>query len=207
MGLLGENEASDGGTVPDAAAIQAAIDLAEAVARQAQEEANAAKTAADAAVTADPSGEPELRKTADAKAMDAATKQTTVLLLKRQQQGLNIDTFTKGTQKLLSAIGALPRSTALGQDALYTLAALVIINETDAARRKASLDMLRKLGGDRWTFRSAIWGLVALALLSVIFMFVLGLTNNANQYTTGILAIATACVAGLAGLLTPRGAM
>ncbi len=64
--------------------------------------------------------------------------------------------------------------------------------------KKQLLDELRKNNpsqADRWTYRSAIWFLGFIVCLSVSFIFWLGASSE------GLIAIGSAAVGGLAGML------
>jgi hypothetical protein len=70
--------------------------------------------------------------------------------------------------------------------------------------KKQLLDELRKnnpSSSDRWTYRSAIWALAAIVIGTVVFIFIL----SKNQSSEGLIAIGSAAVGGLAGMLSTGG--
>ncbi|CAD6562645.1 hypothetical protein ACFQ3P_38535 [Paraburkholderia sabiae] len=114
--------------------------------------------------------------------------------------------FEEDSKKLIEVLKAVPSPTVIGQDGLFTLCALIIMTETDAARREKLIDQIRKMSGvDRWTFRSAIWILGGIAVVAAGSLVAFGILKTPTDYIAGVLSVASACVAGLAGLLTPRG--
>lgn len=70
--------------------------------------------------------------------------------------------------------------------------------------KRKLLDELRKnnpTDSDRWTYRSAIWLLGAIVCGSILSIYFLSINNSQNINTEGLIAIGSAAVGGLAGLL------
>jgi hypothetical protein len=76
----------------------------------------------------------------------------------------------------------------------------------DSEQKKTLLDELRKSGGvDRWTYRSAIWILGGVILLTIVAISLMTTVGGVppEQIPQGLVAIGSSAVGGLAGLLTP----
>jgi hypothetical protein len=100
----------------------------------------------------------------------------------------------------------IKQDSPVGATTFYDLLRLVILDATLDAKQKADLlNELRKSGGaDRWTFRSAIWILGTVVLLSIGALWVLTYYGKAKDNNLqGLIAIGSGAVGGLAGLLTP----
>lgn len=70
--------------------------------------------------------------------------------------------------------------------------------------KRKLLDELRKnnpTDSDRWTYRSAIWLLGAIVCGSILAIYYLSIHQSSNINTEGLIAIGSAAVGGLAGLL------
>jgi hypothetical protein len=99
-----------------------------------------------------------------------------------------------------------PALTLSEQPSFHELLRLVITDPHLSSReKKALLNELRKSGGvDRWTFRSAIWILGAVVLVTVVAISVLiWLLPDSGRIPDGLIAIGAGASGGLAGLLTP----
>jgi hypothetical protein len=70
-------------------------------------------------------------------------------------------------------------------------------------QKQKLIDELRKANpaGDRWTFRSAIWILGLVVLLTIVALWVLSAAGH--KIPEGLVAIGSGAAGGLAGLLTP----
>jgi hypothetical protein len=105
-----------------------------------------------------------------------------------------------------------PALTPSAQPSLHELLRLVIVDpDLNPAQKKDLLDELRKSGGaDRWTFRSAIWILGAVVLVTVVAVSVVTWAlPDAGKIPDGLIAIGSGAAGGVGGLLTPgreRGA-
>ncbi|MBC9249587.1 hypothetical protein A9179_04785 [Pseudomonas alcaligenes] len=87
----------------------------------------------------------------------------------------------------------------------YGLIEFVLRDSSLSPEQKVMLiDEVRKStpASDRWTSRYAIYSLVAIALLSMVGIIWLGLADK--WVPDGLVAIGSAAVGGLAGLLVPR---
>ena len=92
-----------------------------------------------------------------------------------------------------------------GSKTLYDLMDRVLTDDTlDHEQKCALIDELRKNNpgaSDRWTYRLAIYFLGGMAALTVIGLGVIACIGA--QVPQGLVAIGSAAVGGLAGLLTP----
>src|SRR5688500_10989741 len=89
---------------------------------------------------------------------------------------------------------------------LYELMKVVLEDsKLEPEQKKKLIDELRKNNpttAERWTYRWAIWILGAIILTSVICITVLA--PDSGQIPDGLVAIGSAAVGGIAGLLSPR---
>ncbi|MBV6518160.1 MAG: hypothetical protein DCC43_16015 [Candidatus Brocadia sp.] len=92
------------------------------------------------------------------------------------------------------------------QSGFHELMKLVITDTNlQPVEKKKLLNELRKSSGaDRWTYRSAIWILGTVGLLTVGAIWYLSISNGfkAENIPQGLVAIGSSAVGGLAGLLT-----
>ncbi|MHA6829617.1 hypothetical protein [Ralstonia pseudosolanacearum] len=104
---------------------------------------------------------------------------------------------------------ALPQSTALAPqpgkgmppELLYHLMKDVLDGPYTPNQKKELIDEIRKSSGmDRWSSRTAIWMLGLIVPFSLISIIVL---NATGKDITGVVAIGSTAVGGLAGLLAP----
>ncbi|MDD0841649.1 hypothetical protein [Pseudomonas sp. Gutcm_11s] len=88
---------------------------------------------------------------------------------------------------------------------LYGLIKTVLTDPALSPEQKVMLiDEVRKStpASDRWTSRYAIYSLAAIVLIALIGVITLGMSDK--YIPDGLIAIGSAAVGGLAGLLTPR---
>jgi hypothetical protein len=90
---------------------------------------------------------------------------------------------------------------------LYGLMQLVLINpDINTQDKKELIDELRKNNpamDDRWTYRYATWFLGGVVLLCVAALWSLG-NNSGSQISQGLVALGSAALGGLAGLVAPN---
>lgn len=88
---------------------------------------------------------------------------------------------------------------------LYELIGSVLNDPNLSPEQKVMLiDEVRKStpASDRWTSRYAIYSLAAIVLIALVGVITLGMSDK--YIPDGLVAIGSAAVGGLAGLLTPR---
>jgi uncharacterized integral membrane protein len=97
-------------------------------------------------------------------------------------------------------------SSQSGPASLYDLMRLVLLDSNlDVEQKTKLIDELRKNNpttSDRWTFRWAIWILGAAVLLSIVFIFILGRSDN-PKIPESLIALGSTVAGGLVGVLAP----
>ncbi|MDC6293787.1 hypothetical protein ACQZ32_07080 [Ralstonia pseudosolanacearum] len=100
-----------------------------------------------------------------------------------------------------SAVLVPQPSKGMPPELLYQLMKDVLDGPYTPNQKKELIDEIRKSSGmDRWSSRTAIWMLGLIVPCSLISLIVL---NAANKDITGVVAIGSTAVGGLAGLLAP----
>lgn len=87
---------------------------------------------------------------------------------------------------------------------VWRLVEIALTNPRLTANEQIALiDEIRKMSGiDRWTFRYAILGLGLISAFAIGAMVYLSTTGGGKELSSGILAIGSTAVGGIAGLLS-----
>lgn len=105
----------------------------------------------------------------------------------------------------VEAVSEVPEGSLAVPSDFYGLIGFVLKDPSLTPEQKVLLiDEVRKSSpaSDRWTSRYAIYSLAAIVLIALIGVIALGLYEK--YIPDGLVAIGSAAVGGLAGLLTPR---
>ncbi|MHA6910630.1 hypothetical protein ACQUJS_19800 [Ralstonia pseudosolanacearum] len=114
---------------------------------------------------------------------------------------MSVDIQPQPAAPLQSALPAPQPSKGMPPDLLYSLIKDVLDGPYTPSQKRKLIDEIRKSSGiDRWSSRTAIWVLGFIAPFSIASLVFF---NPTSPVLTGIVAIGSTAVGGLAGLLAP----